>query len=206
AGCSAAPPPDASVPPANAPVPVPPPAPAPTSAPLTGHAPKAPVALEEYFKARRVGMASFSYDEKVVAYVSDEGGRMDVWAQPVTGGKATQITHVSGFVQSFAFSPAADQLVYESDQGGNELPHLYLTDSKGTAPKDLTAEYPDGARTGFQGWAEDGKTFLFTSNLRDRQYMDLYEYSLDKKKAELLWQASKKLSFSIASRDHKVFV
>src|SRR5262245_55983341 len=62
----------------------PPPAP-------SGHAPKAPVALEEYFKIRRVPafsrsglpMLSFSADESKVAYASDETGRIDIWVKPV---------------------------------------------------------------------------------------------------------------------------
>lgn len=199
----------ASTPVSEAPPPVAPqtqaPAPAQPAAPI-GKAPTAPVPLEEYFKVRRVGGASFSHDEKLVAYMSDEGGRMDVWAQPVGGGKAVQLTKVSGFVQSFAFSPTADILLYESDAGGNELPHLYLTDSKGSAPKDLTADYPADRRTDFVSWAEDGKTFLYLSNLRDPQYLDLYEYSLDKKKGELLWESSGKVAFNVASRDHKRFV
>jgi dipeptidyl aminopeptidase/acylaminoacyl peptidase len=80
-------------------------------------APRAPVPIEEYFKIRRVGsrsgvLLSFSHDEKLVAYLSDEGGRADVWVQPVAGGAATQITHVRGFIQGLAFSPASDQLAY----------------------------------------------------------------------------------------------
>src|SRR6478736_883165 len=86
------------------------------------HAPKAPVPLEEYFKIRRVGsrsgiLLSFSHDEKLVAYLSDEGGRSDIWVQPVAGGPATQITHVKGFIQGLAFSPASDRLVYTTDLG-----------------------------------------------------------------------------------------
>src|SRR5215471_11872608 len=83
-------------------------------------APKPPVPLEEYFKIRRVGsrsgiLMSFSHDEKLVAYLSDEGGRSDVWVQPVGGGPGRQITHVKGFVQGLAFSPTRDQLIYTSD-------------------------------------------------------------------------------------------
>jgi len=168
-------------------------------------APKAPVALEEYFKVRRVGSGSFSYDEKLVVYMSDQGGRPDLWVQPIDGGKATQITHVQGFLMSYEFSPAADQLVYESDQGGDELPHIYLTDSKGATPKDLMADYPKGARTGFVSWAEDGKTFLYVSNVRDPKYLDLYEYDVASGKSKSLWQSSGKLRFAGDSRDHKRF-
>src|SRR5437868_6691739 len=85
--------------------------------PKPARAPKPPIALEEYFKIRRVGsrsgiLLSFSHDEKQVAYLSDEGGRTDAWVQPVAGGPARQITHVKGFIQGLAFSPTADKLVY----------------------------------------------------------------------------------------------
>src|ERR1044071_6931703 len=48
----------------------------------TARAPKAPIALEEYLNIRRVGsrsgiLLSFSHDEKLIAYLSDEGGRTD---------------------------------------------------------------------------------------------------------------------------------
>lgn len=209
-GCASAPPPT-------------PAAPAPTAAagavPVTAprilepvhRAPKAPVPLEEYFKIRRIGsrngvLLSFSHDEKLVAYLSDEGGRTDVWIQPVEGGKATQLTHVSGFVMSFAFSPAEDRLVYEADVGGDELPHLFLTDSKGTSPKDLTADYPAGRRTAFVEWADDGKSFLFLSSLRDERYLDLMEYRLATGTSERLWESSGSLELAAVSRDHRRFV
>src|SRR6516164_1523364 len=139
-------------------------------------APQAPVPLEEYFKIRRVGSLRFSFDEKRVAYTSDEGGRPDIWVQAIDGGPARQVTHVKGFVHSLALSPKSDRLVYEADTGGDELPHLYLTNSSGENPRDIAEQYPAGRRTSFVEWAEDGKTFVYLSNLRDARYMDLYEY------------------------------
>src|SRR4051812_22738710 len=135
------------------------------------HAPVAPVPLEEYFKIRRIGsrggvLLSFSHDDQLVAYLNDDAGRADIWVQPIAGGLATQITHTDGFVHSFAFSPTADVLVYEADIGGDELPHLFATDSRGTAPRDLTADLLPGRRTTFVDWARDGKTFLYASSKR----------------------------------------
>src|SRR4051812_38067902 len=174
-------------------------------------APKPPVALEEYFKIRRVGsrsgiLLSFSYDNKQVAYLSDEGGRTDAWVQPIAGGAAKQITHVKGFIQGLAFSPTADKLVYTTDVGGDELPHLFITDSKGTAPKDIAADQPPGRRTDFIEWADDGKTFLYVSSLRDEKYLDLYEYEVASGKSLRLWEASGKLELARVSRDHKRFI
>jgi dipeptidyl aminopeptidase/acylaminoacyl peptidase len=179
--------------------------------PALAKAPRAPVPLEEYFKIRRVGsrsgiLLSFSHDEKQVAYLSDEGGRTDVWVQPISGGKATQITHVKGFIQGLAFSPTEDKLVFTTDVGGDELPHLFLTDAKGTAPRDILPEQPAGRRTDFVDWADDGKTFLYLSSVRDEKYMDLYEYDLASGKSERLWEGAGKLSFAAESRDHKRFI
>ncbi len=175
------------------------------------HAPKAPIPLEEYFKIRRVGSRSgilltFSHDEKLVAYLSDEGGRTDVWVQPVAGGAGTQITHVKGFVQGLAFSPTADVLAYTTDTGGDELPHLFLTDAAGNNPKDLTADMPAGRRADFVQWADDGKTFLYTSSARDEKAVDLYEYDMKSGKSQMLWQAEGSLAFALPSRDHRRFI
>jgi dipeptidyl aminopeptidase/acylaminoacyl peptidase len=174
--------------------------------PTAQRAPQAPVPLEEYFKIRRVGNLRFSHDETLVAYTSDEGGRPDIWVQPIDGGPATQVTHVKGFVHSLAFSPKSDRLLYEADTGGDELPHLYLTDSTGQNARDIAEHYPAGRRTSFIEWADDGKTFVYLSNLRDPQYMDLYEYNTASGKSEVLWKASGRLSLTLASRDHKRFV
>jgi len=176
------------------------------AAPAAPKAPVAPVPLEEYFKIERAYGASFSFDEKIIAYETDRGGRLNIWTMPVTGGEPVQITKVEGFVHAFAFSPTKDQLLYEADVGGNELPHLFLTDSTGKEHKDLCADYPEGARTGFVDWAKNGKTFLYLSSRRDPRFMDLLEYNLATGKSKTLWKASGKLAFALASRDHKRFI
>ena len=215
--CGASPTPAAA--PAAAPAPA---APATAAAPATpatepeppavvGQAPKAPVPLEEYLNIRRVGsrsgiLLSFSHDEKLVAYLSDEGGRTDVWVQPVAGGPGRQITHLKGFVQGLEFSPTRDQLIYTSDIGGDELPHVFLTDSTGASPRDITADMPAGRRADFVEWATDGKTLLFASSARDERYVDLYEYDLATGRSQRLWEASGKLALGAVSRDHRRFI
>jgi dipeptidyl aminopeptidase/acylaminoacyl peptidase len=186
-----------------------PPAPPPvisSAPPPAPFAPKAPVALDEYFKIRRISGVSFSFDESQVAFMSDVGGRPDVWVRPLGGGPATQITHAEGFVHSFAFSPKEDRLAFETDKGGDELPHLYLGTSKGDAPKDLTPDMPAGCRTMFIRWADDGKTLLYLSSARDPKALDLYEYDVKKDKSGLVWKADEHFEFAGTSRDHKRFL
>ena len=171
----------------------------------------APVPLDEYFKVRRHytlfsrGLR-FSHDEKLAVFQSDEGGRLDLWVAPLDGGAAHQVTHVNGFLGEFAFSPTADVLAYEADVGGDELPHLFLTDSKGSDPRDITADYPKGRRTQFVEWAPDGKTFLYLSNLRDEKLLDLYEHDLASGRSQLLWIATGSRAFATPDRAHRRFV
>jgi dipeptidyl aminopeptidase/acylaminoacyl peptidase len=188
-------------------------------------APKPPVALEEYFKIRRVGgRVSFSFDEKLVAFLSSEGGRLDIWVHPLVGGpdrgasgpagegggqgrwQATQVTHVDGAISSLAFSPTRDVLAFDADHGGDELPHLYLTDSNGTAPRDIVPDLPQGRRTALVEWAPDGKTFMFLSNARDEKAMDLYEYDLAAGKATMVWRSDGTTELAAISHDHRLFV
>ena len=178
-----------------------------STAPAPSASTRAPVPLEEYYRIRRYGGTNmtFSHDEKLVVFGSDQGGRIDLWARPVDGGEAWQITHVEGFLGGFAFSPAEDILAYEADVGGDELPHLFLTDSKGTAPRDITADYPKGRRTQLLDWARDGKSFVYLSNLRDEKLLDLCEYDLASGRSQILWLASGALSLAVADRAHDRF-
>ncbi len=187
--------------------PAPAPSPTPVAAAPAPKAPKAPVALEEYFKIGRVsGLASISFDEKWVVFSSDAGGRADLWSAPIAGGQPKQITHVEGFLGSFECSPTSDHLAYLADRGGTELMHLFLSNVNGEAPKDLTAADPATARADLLGWTEDGRAILYKSNRRDEKFMDLYEYELKSGKSKLLLQSDGKLDANIASRDGKRFI
>ena len=57
-----------------------------STAPAPPAAAHAPVPLEEYYKIRRYGGTNmtFSHDEKLVVFATDQGGRIDLWARPVT--------------------------------------------------------------------------------------------------------------------------
>ena len=126
--------------------------------------------------------------------------------RPISGGPATQVTHAEGFVHSLAFSPKDDLLAFEADRGGDELPHLYLTSSKGEAPRDVVPDLPAGRRTLFVRWGDDGRTLLFLSSRNDEKALDLYEYDVKKGKAALLWKSEGKYDLAGVSRDHRRFV
>lgn len=176
-----------------------------TRAKATPQSPRA-AALPDYFKILRISGASFSSDESLIAYASDEGGRMDIWTRPVEGGAARQVTHVKGAIESFEFSPKDDRLVFSADLGGNELTALYFTDSHGRAPEPLFPGESEKTRNEFVRWADDGKTLLYTSNRREEKSMDLYEFDLTTKKSTQVWENTRSFEFVLTSRDHRRFV
>ncbi|MEA2553079.1 MAG: hypothetical protein QOJ65_1255 [Fimbriimonadaceae bacterium] len=167
---------------------------------------KPAVPLAEYFKICRIAGASFSFDEKYVAYATDEGGRMDIWMRPVAGGPAKQLTHVKGSIETFEFSPKSDLLLFAADLGGDELMRLYFTNSKGKTPVALFPHDPKTSRSDFVSWAEDGRSLLYTSSRRDERFMDLYEYTIATRRSKLLWKASGHLGLVLSSRDHRRFI
>jgi len=171
-----------------------------------GRAPQAPVALEQFFSTRRFGSPKFSAGDHWVAYSSDEGGRPDIWVQPLDGGPPHQVTHVKGFLGPYAFSPTRDQLVYTADVGGDEFHHLWMTDSAGTSHRDLTADLPQDRRADFVEWALDGNTFLYQSTARDPRFRDLYQYDVRTGTSRRIWEASGALSLDGVSRDHRQLV
>jgi dipeptidyl aminopeptidase/acylaminoacyl peptidase len=169
-------------------------------------APRPPVPLADYFDIRRVRDASFSHDERHIAYRSDEDGRPDIWIQPVEGGAAQRITRVQGVIHAFAFSPARDVLLYEVDEGGNDATRLYLTDSRGAPAVEIFPELPKGSRAGFIQWAPDGASFLYITNLPGQSFTELHEYNIAAKQSTTIWRSPENLSFALASPDLRRFV
>jgi dipeptidyl aminopeptidase/acylaminoacyl peptidase len=169
-------------------------------------APRSPVPLGDFFDVRVVREASFSHDETLVAYLSNAGGRMDVWVKPVSGGPARQLTHVSGVIHSFAFSPAADLLVYEVDEGGNAEPRIYATDSQGAPPRDLMPDIPKGARVGFIQWSQEGRSFLYVVHLPGEKHTTIHEFDVKSGRSEPVWRSTARLSFVLASPDLRTLV
>ena len=58
----------------------------------------------------------FSADGRTVYFQSDKGGEDAVWAVPVSGGQATQLTHVPGGFSGFKVAPTGDKLLIWADR------------------------------------------------------------------------------------------
>ena len=130
--------------------------------------------------------ASFSKNEKRLLITSDKSGIFNLYSQPIEGGEPFQLTHSeTNAVMGLDYFPDNDRVLYSSDQGGNELNHLYVRESNGRIV-DLTPG--DNLKANFLDWSGDLKYFWVLSNERNPKYFDLYKYSVNTYERELVYE------------------
>ncbi|MDB5242082.1 MAG: peptidase [Spirosoma sp.] len=141
--------------------------------------------IEQFMKTIRFGGSDLSYDEQLVLFSSNKDGVFNLYEIPFGGGQPRQLT-TSKKDAIFAIGYLPDgRILYSSDQGGNELSHIYLREKDGTA-KDLTPA--DKAKFQFAGLSHDRKSFFYQSNQRNRAAFDVYEMDLATMKPRLLYE------------------
>ncbi|BBM85244.1 alpha/beta hydrolase family protein [Candidatus Uabimicrobium amorphum] len=142
--------------------------------------------IEQFLSTTSISGSSFSPDEKEILFSSDASGVYNAYVMSVKDGKARQITHsTKESIYILSFFPKDKRILYRSDQGGNELHHIYLLDEDGKS-RDLTPG--EKVRSGFYGWSHDRKSFFYGSNKRDPRYMDVYEMDIDTFEAKMLYK------------------
>src|SRR5262245_31584516 len=129
--------------------------------------------IDDFLATTNMNGADFSADGTKILVSSDKSGVFNAYAVPVAGGEPVPLTtSTTNAIQAQAYFPKDDRFLYSSDQGGNELNHLYVQSPDGTS-KDIT---PGAAlKAQFIVWAHDDKSFFITTNERDKRYFDLYE-------------------------------
>lgn len=131
--------------------------------------------IEQFMQSTRIAGADISPDEKTVAYSSNEDGIFNLYERPFGGGPARQLTHSkTDAVFLLGYLPDG-RILYSSDQGGNELTHIYVRNPDGST-KDLTPG--DKAKFQFTGLSQDRKSFFYQSNGRNKAAFDVYEMPL----------------------------
>src|SRR5262245_21923448 len=121
--------------------------------------------IEDFMATTALTGASFSPDESKVLVSSDQTGIFNAFAVPVDGSAPTQLTNsTTNAIMARSFFPKDERFLYESDQGGNELTHVYVHEQDGSAT-DLTPG--DKLKAAFEGWAHDRNSFFLTTNERD---------------------------------------
>ena len=157
--------------------------------------------IEEFMDITSFGGSSFSYDEKTVLIRSNESGINNAFEIDLKTRNSKQLTFSdSNSIYPISYFPNDKRFLFRADQGGNEIWHIYLFKSDGTAI-DLTPGKQ--SRSLFLKWAHDKKSFFYTSNKRNPKYMDLYEMSIDSFKSTLVFQNDDALNIGDISKNKK---
>lgn len=96
----------------------------------------------------------WSPDGTWIVYVSNEGGSMDLWKKPLTGGRAEQLTTSEGNETDPAWSPDGRSIAFR--RNGNE-PGLFIIPADGGSPYQLT----DFGRS--PAWSPDSRQIAFAA-------------------------------------------
>ena len=145
--------------------------------------------------------ASFSPDRQKILVGSNLSGIWNAYAVPVAGGDPQPLTSsTKNSIFPVSYFPADERILYSSDEGGNELAHLYIRNADGsvtdlTPGKNLVAQ--------FHGWAGDDKSFFVATNERDPRFFDLYEVAIDGLARRLVYRNDEGFNLGVLSRDKR---
>src|SRR5678816_3669619 len=145
--------------------------------------------------------ASFSPDRQKVLVASNTSGIWNAYAVPAAGGGLEPLTKsTTNSIFPISYFPGDARILYSSDQGGNELSHLYVRTPEGTVT-DITPGAKLSAR--FVGWAGDDKSFFIATNERDPRFFDVYEVKTDGLAKKLVYKNTDGYNIAGVSRDKR---
>ena len=96
--------------------------------------------IEDFLATTVMSGADFSPVFSRILVTSDQSGVPNAWAIPVDGGTPVQLTHsTTNAITARTWYPKDDRFLYTSDQGGNELTHVYVQSPDGTVKEYMNA-------------------------------------------------------------------
>ena len=152
---------------------------------------------EDFFATTSVFGSSINHDGTAVLISSNETGIFNAYRKPLDGSPKTALTDsTTESVFTISWFPKDDRMLYQADQGGNELDHIYVRELDGSI-KDLTPG--DNLKANFGGWHENDETFYVVTNERDPKFFDLYAYQTNDYSRSMVFQNDAGYSISSIS-------
>lgn len=154
--------------------------------------------IEQFMNNINVSGSSFTPDEKKILYSSNESGVYNVHEINLNDKTSKQLTNRDESTFIVSCFPNDERILVTSDQGGNEIYHLYLLEQDSSLT-DITPY--EKARASFFGWSQDLNSFFIQSNKRDARFMDLYEMNIDTFEPKLIYENNDGFYISSLSAD-----
>ena len=162
--------------------------------------------IEQLMASDTFGGLDFSPDNSKLMFTSTRTGAANIYVVEladggaIASGEPRALTHSKEPLVAIGFFPADERVLYTSDEGGNELSHLYVRELDGTR-RDLTPGAEVRAR--FVQWASDGRSLYAVTNERDGRFFDLYEYQVDGYSRRLVFQNDASYQIRAISPDRR---
>ncbi|WP_317945438.1 S9 family peptidase [Sporosarcina saromensis] len=154
--------------------------------------------IEQFVNCESLIGVSISPDDGKILVGSNRSGVYNTYAFSRSGDKVEQLTSSDdNFIIPKGYFPDGRKFLFSSDQGGNEITHLYMQKEDGKQI-DLTPGTEEKAE--FHRWSLDENSFFYESNKRDPRYMDLYEMNIDTLEPTLLF--TNKDGYYVAAISH----
>lgn len=133
--------------------------------------------IAQFMDIVQINGGAFSPDETKILINSKETGIFNAYEIDIATGAKKQLTSsTDNAIYSQSYFPEDDRVLFTSDQGGNEITHLFVRNNDG-ATIDLIKD--STAKAQFYGWSYNKKLMYYASNSRDKQYFDLHKIQLD---------------------------
>jgi dipeptidyl aminopeptidase/acylaminoacyl peptidase len=162
--------------------------------------------IEQFYQNKSVSSGTFSPDGSKLLVSSNESGIYNLFEIPVDGSAPKQLTHSDKeSYWAISYFPNSNRVLFSYDEGGNENYHIYMRREDGSI-MDLTPF--EGVTCNFHSWARDHKSFFYTSNKRNKRFLDLYQIELatinkGETKAKLVYENNDGLNVTAKSKDHR---
>lgn len=128
--------------------------------------------IAQFMDIVQINGGAFSPDDSRLMISSKETGIFNAVAIDIKTGKQTPLTSsTDNAIYGLSYFPGDERIVYTSDQGGNEINHLFVRNVDGSVV-DLIQD--STAKASFAGWSYDKKLMYYVSNSRDKRFFDLY--------------------------------
>ncbi len=133
--------------------------------------------IETMSKTISFSGSSFSRNGEQILLTSNESGVFNVYSLPVDGGDTRQLTFsTTNAVRGITWLDD-ERFLYTSDQGGNELNHVYVGNTDvSVKPIDLTPGVK--LKANFERLDRDRENLLIFTNERNPKFFDVYRYDL----------------------------
>ncbi len=157
--------------------------------------------IEQFMNNVTYNGGSFSHDDSRILVNSNKSGIFNAYEIPVQGGEPKALTNSTGSsVFAISYFPNDDRILYQQDNNGNEILHLFVRNTDGSSVE-LTPD--SAARAEFYGWAHDRRGFFYGYNRRNPGMMDIFEMDIATMQPKLLYEMKEAMDFEGISPDRK---